>query len=156
MTATRTLLLYGLAIGATGAVPAWVTYSECVSAMEPATMRAVKRHVAAAIAWDLLLAYVAGATIFLAQRAGTFGLTEKLADADAGQAAALLSVVAVVAGGTGYAARKAGTKVGRVAPRASGIIDGFPVVLKARTNPKVIALSKLCWAPARVRITASS
>lgn len=143
MTSSRTLVLYGLAIGVTGLVPAWVTFAECAAAMSPAPLKTLKRHVAAAIAWDLLLAYVAGAVLFFSQRAGSFGLTEKLAAADPRQAAALLGTVSVIAGGTGYAARKAGPKLGRSRPRASGLVEGFPVVVKARTNPKIVALSKL-------------
>lgn len=144
MSEAATLALYGAGFVATGLPPAWLTFSQCQRAMDPAPLSGCKRHVAAAIIWDLLLAYTAGAAVFVTQRFASFGLSGRFDQATSlSQQGAFLIVVAVLAGGTGVAARTAGERLSPARERARGSFDTALLVLKSKDSPKLRALEQL-------------
>lgn len=124
MTSAGSFALYGSALLAVGLPPAWLTSNECQRVADPARLKTVKRHVAAAITWDLLLAYLAAAVVFGGQRFASFGLNSKLTrDSSPGRGTALVALVSVLVASTGLVARHAGRRVGREHRRTSGGID---------------------------------
>lgn len=139
-------VLVAIGLFFTGAVPLWMSASECASESDPAPLwvRGNRTAIAAVLLWDLLWAYVGGSLVFGAQKAAQLNLTETFNQADTLSRVILGVGVAAAATATGISSRRAGAAVLRRRVRSQAVTkESGTAVVRARENPKIRGLRQI-------------